>query len=151
MLDNFSGFLRSDQNIGYLRIVDTNTTGMHYDVTDPKSAFNAFISEGIVSKPNGAGGAFGFGKAVFCFHQLVPYLFRLRQMTKLTLKVSQNFVPITLKTVTTYHLTASMTRTEREKSLLMRPKFQNISVLYRKVPPFLFSESNTSVKKLRTS
>ncbi|OYP61237.1 hypothetical protein [Prevotella sp. P3-122] len=65
MLDNFSGFLRSDQNIGYLRIVDSNTTGMHYDVTDPKSAFNAFISEGIVSKPNGAGGAFGFGKAVF--------------------------------------------------------------------------------------
>lgn len=31
MLDNFSGFLRSDQNIGYLRIVDTNTTGMHYE------------------------------------------------------------------------------------------------------------------------
>ena len=66
MLDNFSGFLRSDQNIGYLRIVDSNTTGMHYDVTDPKSAFNAFISEGIVSKPNGAGGAFGFGKMLSC-------------------------------------------------------------------------------------
>ena len=66
MLDNFSGFLRSDQNIGYLRIVDSNTIGMHYDVTDPKSAFNAFISEGIVSKPNGAGGAFGFGKMLSC-------------------------------------------------------------------------------------
>lgn len=65
MLDKFEGFLLSDQKIGYLRIVDSNTTGMHYDVTDPKSAFNAFISEGIVSKPNGAGGAFGFGKAVF--------------------------------------------------------------------------------------
>lgn len=65
MLDIFSGYIRSDQNIGYLRIVDSNTTGMHYDVNDSRSAFNAFISEGIVSKPNGAGGAFGFGKAVF--------------------------------------------------------------------------------------
>lgn len=64
MLEYFSDF-KTDQNIGYLRIVDTNTTGMHYDVDDPKSAFNAFISEGIASKPNGAGGSFGFGKAVF--------------------------------------------------------------------------------------
>lgn len=64
MLDYFQDF-RVDQNIGYLRIVDRNTTGMHYDKTDPKSPFNAFISEGIASKPNGAGGSFGFGKAVF--------------------------------------------------------------------------------------
>lgn len=64
MLDNFNGN-RYDQNIGYLRIVDTNTTGMHYDANDANSPFNAFISEGIASKPNGSGGSFGFGKAVF--------------------------------------------------------------------------------------
>lgn len=64
MLKYFQEF-RLDQNIGYLRIVDTNTTGMHYDPADSGSAFNAFISEGIASKPNGAGGSFGFGKAVF--------------------------------------------------------------------------------------
>ena len=64
MLDYFSDF-QTNQNIGYLRIVDTNTTGMHYSSNDSKSAFNAFISEGIASKPNGAGGSFGFGKAVF--------------------------------------------------------------------------------------
>lgn len=64
MLEYFSDF-RLRQNIGYLRIVDSNTTGMHYDASDPKSPFNAFISEGIASKPNGAGGSFGFGKAVF--------------------------------------------------------------------------------------
>ena len=64
MLAYFREF-RTDQNIGYLRIVDTNTTGMHYNVNNPKSPFNAFISEGIASKPNGAGGSFGFGKAVF--------------------------------------------------------------------------------------
>ena len=63
MLKYFQEF-RLDQNIGYLRIVDTNTTGMHYDPADSGSAFNAFISEGIASKPNGAGGSFGFGKAV---------------------------------------------------------------------------------------
>lgn len=64
MLDFFNGN-RLEQNIGYLRIVDSNTTGMHYDANDAKSPFNAFISEGIASKPNGAGGSFGFGKAVF--------------------------------------------------------------------------------------
>jgi hypothetical protein len=64
MLEYFDNF-QVDQNMGYLRIVDTNTTGMHYDPDDAKSPFNAFISEGIASKPNGAGGSFGFGKAVF--------------------------------------------------------------------------------------
>ena len=86
-----------------------------------------------------------------CFHQLVLCLFHLRRMTKLTLKVSQNFVRTTLKTVTTCHQTASMIQTVREKSLLMRPKFQSISVQYRKAPLFLFSESNTSVMKQRTN
>ena len=64
MLEYFNTF-QVDQNMGYLRIVDTNTTGMHYDANDPGSPFNAFISEGIASKPNGSGGSFGFGKAVF--------------------------------------------------------------------------------------
>lgn len=64
MLDFFKEF-RTDQKIGYLRVRDSNTTGMPYDKNDAKSPFNAFISEGIASKPNGSGGAFGFGKAVF--------------------------------------------------------------------------------------
>lgn len=61
----FFNVYQSKQNIGYLRVTDYNTIGMSYDKHDPKSLFNAFISEGIASKPNGAGGAFGFGKAVF--------------------------------------------------------------------------------------
>lgn len=65
MLKYFGRGFSLDNNIGYLRVVDYNTTGMHYDRNDGSSPFNAFISEGIASKPNGAGGSFGFGKAVF--------------------------------------------------------------------------------------
>lgn len=65
MLEYFKNF-RSEQNIGYIRVVDTNTTGMHYDANDNRSPFKAFISDGVAAKTNnGAGGAFGFGKAVF--------------------------------------------------------------------------------------
>ncbi len=65
MLKYFKDF-RSEQNIGYIRVVDTNTTGMHYDANDNRSPFKAFISDGVAAKTNnGAGGAFGFGKAVF--------------------------------------------------------------------------------------
>lgn len=60
----------NNQEMGYLRIKDTNTTGMHYDATNPtnsQSTFHAFLSEGSASKQDnkGAGGSFGFGKAVF--------------------------------------------------------------------------------------
>ena len=54
------------ENIGYIRVVDTNTTGMHYDAEDNSSPFMAFISDGVATHANkGAGGAFGFGKDVF--------------------------------------------------------------------------------------
>ena len=65
MLDYFKDS-RLNQNIGYIRVTDTNTTGMHYDANDNRSPFKAFISEGVAAKTNkGSGGAFGFGKSVF--------------------------------------------------------------------------------------
>ncbi len=65
MLDYFEDS-RSDQNIGYIRVVDTNTTGMRYDANDNTSPFKAFISAGVAAHTNeGSGGAFGFGKDVF--------------------------------------------------------------------------------------
>lgn len=67
--------LPSDQKIGYIKVTDSNTTGMNYDANNPKSPFNAFISEGIASKPNGAGGSFGFGKAVFWMNSKISTIF----------------------------------------------------------------------------
>lgn len=67
--------LPSDQKIGYIKVTDSNTTGMDYDANNPKSPFNAFISEGIASKPNGAGGSFGFGKAVFWMNSKISTIF----------------------------------------------------------------------------
>ena len=64
-----------DRKIGYLRVKDKNTTGMAYNPSDPKSPFNCFISEGIVSKPDGAGGSFGFGKAVFWMYSPIKTVF----------------------------------------------------------------------------
>ena len=57
---------RSSEELGYIRIVDSNTMGMPYEKNDSESPFNAFISEGVTAHADeGAGGAFGFGKAVF--------------------------------------------------------------------------------------
>lgn len=64
MLDYFKGN-KFEQSIGYLRITDSNTTGMSYDPTTDKTGFFAFISEGIANKDESAGGAFGFGKDAF--------------------------------------------------------------------------------------
>ena len=59
-----------NQRMDYLRITDTNTTGMYYDAdnpTNPSSTFHAFMFEGSASKQDnkGSGGSFGFGKAAF--------------------------------------------------------------------------------------
>lgn len=56
---------RLNQAISYLRIVDTNTTGMNYDANDPSTGFYKFLAEGIAQDKDGAGGAFGFGKDAF--------------------------------------------------------------------------------------
>ncbi len=74
MLNHFPVSLL-DQRIGYLRVRDKNTTGMSYNPNDPKSAFNCFISEGNASKPDGAGGSFGFGKAVFWMYSPIKTVF----------------------------------------------------------------------------
>lgn len=74
MLDFFKDS-RLDQRMGYLRIVDRNTTGMHYDKNVATSPFNAFISEGTATKSNGAGGSFGFGKGVFWMYSPINTVF----------------------------------------------------------------------------
>ena len=56
---------RFKQQINFLRIVDSNTIGMHYDANDGNSRFYKFIAEGVAQDQAGAGGAFGFGKNAF--------------------------------------------------------------------------------------
>lgn len=65
MLPYFSGLSHFSQELSYLRITDSNTKGMAYDVNDSNSGFYKFLAEGVAQDSEGAGGAFGFGKNAF--------------------------------------------------------------------------------------
>lgn len=62
-------FLEShnEQEISYLRVSDSNTTGMDYKKGDNKCGFYSFVNSiGNSSKNSaGAGGSYGFGKAAY--------------------------------------------------------------------------------------
>lgn len=91
MLKYFQEF-RLDQNIGYLRIVDTNTTGMHYDPADSGSAFNALFQRELLQNLMGQAVHSVLEKQFFgCFLLSAPYLSLQRPKMRLILKVNQNY------------------------------------------------------------
>jgi hypothetical protein len=67
MLKWFDGESRGNENIGYIRVSDSNTKGMEYQEGDTSKPFYAFVrSAGVSAKDsNSAGGSFGFGKAAY--------------------------------------------------------------------------------------
>ena len=75
MLDYFDK-INKDNELGYLKVVDSNTVGMPYDKNKKGCPLDAFISEGVASKSdNNAGGSFGFGKAVFWMISQISTIF----------------------------------------------------------------------------
>jgi hypothetical protein len=67
MLKWFNGKNRYQENIGFIRISDYNTTGMGFELDTTSNSFYAFVrSAGVSSKESSsAGGSFGFGKAAY--------------------------------------------------------------------------------------
>ena len=66
--DLFNGmlnYLETNSSIKILKVSDFNTQGMKYEKDNPTCPFTSFMSQGISSKPSGAGGSYGFGKGAY--------------------------------------------------------------------------------------